>query len=168
MKARYLRVADDTDLSFLLVRAELAEPLPSIPTDAWMAQRGYKRIYDHKPELLPNEKYTGYVQEIGPERVNRFWTVGEDLPPAEYQAKLDAAAAAEAKRAADVDAIETARQFARLKALRDSSPAEVSAYIAGRYQLPVANLAEANTVLARMRDDMETLAIAVSAMARKL
>lgn len=168
MKARYLRVSDDVELSFHAVRAELSEPLPPIPTDAWMAQRGYLRIYDHKPELLANERYTDYVQEIGPERVNRFWNVGQDLPDAEYQARLAAEAAAEALKASDTAAIETARQFTRLKALRDASPAEVSAYITGRYQLPVANLAEANVLLGRMKDDIETLAIAVSAMARKI
>lgn len=70
-----------------------------------------------------------------------------------------------AKDAADR---ETAKQFARLVALRGMSPAEVSDYISTRYPAPAANLAEANAILTKMRDDIETLAIAVSVLARRL
>lgn len=82
---------------------------------------------------------------------------------AETARQIEQAAAA----AAQAD-IEAARQFARLVALRTMTPAEVSAYISTRYPAPAASLAEANTILTKMRDDIETLAIAVAVLARRL
>ena len=94
---------------------------------------------------------------------------------AEWAAEAESAAAAEAARqAAKADAAvqaadaEAAAQFARLAALRTMSPAQVSNYIATRYPAQAANLADANAILTKMRDDIETLAIAVAILARRL
>lgn len=97
--------------------------------------------------------------------VGDSYTDGTFGPPPPPSAEEVAAAAAAAQDAADR---ENAKQFARLVALRAMSPAEVSGYISNRYPAPAANLAEANTILTKMRDDLETLAIAVSVLARKL
>ena len=166
--ARYLRLADLADVSLRDVLTALGEPAPSIVPDAWMADRGYLRIYDHLPPLGPNQRHTTYTQAIDGDHVDRFWQVGQDLPDAEYQAKLAAAAAAAAARAAEIADIDAARQFARLVALRAMSPAGVSSYIATRYSAPAADLPSANAILTKMRDDIETLAIAVAILARRL
>ena len=96
--AHYLRVSDATDTLFMVARTQITEPMPPIPTDAWMAERGFKRIYDHKPPLLENETYAGYTVETGPERVDRFWSVTQARPEAEFlvlkQAEAKAALAA--------------------------------------------------------------------------
>ena len=83
------------------------------------------------------------------------------IPTAEEIAAADAAAAEQADR-------EAAAQFARLVALRGMTPVEVSGYIATRYLAPAASLADANVILAKMKDDLETLAIAVSILARAI
>ena len=83
------------------------------------------------------------------------------IPSAEEIAAAETAAAEQADR-------EAAAQFQRLVALRDMTPAEVSGYINTRYPAPAASLADANAILTKMRDDIETLAIAVSVLARRL
>ena len=87
---------------------------------------------------------------------------------AEWAAAEVAAAARAAAAAAEPADREAAAQFQRLVALRGMTPAEVSGYINTRYPAPAASLADANVILAKMRDDIETLAIAVSVLARRL
>ena len=134
-------------------------------------------LYDHTGSALTAEAEALARAEIAAgTRLMRTDSLGDHLLASEIESALrlqwlaaqDAAAIAAAARLAELADTEAARQFSRLVALRGLSPAGVSGYIATRYPAPAANLAEANAILVKLRDDVETLAIAVSVLARRL
>ena len=134
-------------------------------------------LYDHTGSALTAEAEALARAEIAAgTRLMRTDSLGDHLLASEIESALrlqwlaaqDAAAIAAAARLAELADTEAAKQFVRLVALRGLSPAGVSNYIATRYPAPAANLAEANAILVKLRDDVETLAIAVSVLARRL
>ena len=134
-------------------------------------------LFDHTGATLTPEAEAQARAEIAAgTRLMRTDSLGDHLfdPAVEpawraaWQAAMDAAAVAAAARLAEMADTEAARQFSRLVALRAMSPAQVSTYIATRYPAPAADLPSANAILTKMRDDLETLAIAVSVLARRL
>lgn len=107
--------------------------------------------------------------KIGTSRGERLMSDAEEAALRnEWLARAAEQTQARAQADAEQADIEAARQFARLQALRAMNPAEVSGYISARYPAPAGNLAEANAILTRMRDDLETLAIGMAILARKL
>ena len=89
---RYLRAADFAEASLREAVAAIGEPALSIPPDSWMAQRGWRRIYDHHPPLGPNQRYVSSVSTVEQNHVDRRWEVGQDMSDADYDALLAAAA----------------------------------------------------------------------------
>ena len=134
-------------------------------------------LYDHDGQPIEGDALAQAIADLAAGvRLKRSTDSGDFLmhPDAEAAlraewaaARIAAQAAAETAAAEQADR-EAAAQFARLVALRGMTPAQVSGYIETRYPAPAASLADANVILTKMKDDLETLAIAVSILARAI